>query len=213
MIETFWKCRLKMHTEVCISREFTAAFSDWAVIAWHSAAPCHEFRTSEVGWTQAMQVFGRFSALWEVKQHIVLGQINPSVSWNEWSLIQPRPRSGDFLCWGNNSSILSPAGQAWLLFTGNSTHKSTLAFNFKSSLLIIFIPLELVTITFPSAARLWVMNVALPNRQAGTRLPVRMPDVTKKYHKHGCPLAFVSVGRIHSSSNYESSDLIPQCLS
>lgn len=163
------------------------------------------------------RLFGRFSALWEVKQHIVLGQINPSVSWNEWSLVQPRPRSGDFLCMRTHEETTAPYSHqlAKLDFysQGTALNKSTLAFNLKSSLLIIFIPLELVTIMFPSAAWLWVMNVAPPNRQAGTRLPVRMPDVTKKYHKHGCPLAFVSVGKIHSSSNWESSDLIPQYLS
>lgn len=126
------------------------------------------------------------------------------------------PRSGDFLCMRTHEETTAPyfpqLAKLDFYSQGTALNKSTLAFKLKPSLLIIFIPLELVTITFPFAAWLWVMNVAPPNRQAGTRLPVRMPDVTKKYHKHGCPLAFVSGGKIHSSSNYESRDLMHQYL-
>lgn len=64
----------------------------------------------------------------------------------------------------------------------------------------MFIPLLLVTVMFPFTAWLRVMNVALPNRQAGTRLPLKMPDVTKKYHKHSCPLMFVSVRKMYRGS-------------
>lgn len=114
------------------------------------------------------------------------------------------PRSGDFLWMRTHQETTASYFHQLARFDFYSQRTafniSTLAFKLKSSLLITFIPLWLVTVMFPFAAWLWVMNVALPNRQAGTRLPVRMPDVTEKYHQHRCPLVFVSVRKIHSSS-------------
>lgn len=170
-----------------------------------------------MGWTQTVQVFGRisvedgtFCALWE---NSPLSQDKSFCELKNERSVQPRPRSGDFLCMKQTTApCFHQLAKLDFYSQGAALNKSTLAFNFECSLLIIFIPLELVTIMFPSAAWLWVMNVAPPNRQAGTRLPVRMPDVTKKYHKHCCPLAFVSVGKIHSSRSYESSDLMHQYL-
>lgn len=191
MIQTSQKYRLKICAEVYIPYANCCSIL-WLSFQWFVLSsfplPVHDFKgrlnTSYMFFGTIYVEDRIFSALQEVKQHIVLGQIPLYAEMHDqYTHLQNQgPRSRAFLCMRIHQETTAPHFQQLARFhsPGTTFNTSTLAFDLKSLLLITFIPLELVTVMFPSAAWLWVMNVALPNRQAGTSLPVRMPDVTKK---------------------------------
>lgn len=145
---------------------------------------------------------------------------NTSISWNEWSVYvlaesgrKVRRLPMNVSTSGNISSILWPAVQVRFFYSPGMTFNiSTLVVNLKSWFLIMFIPLLLVTVMFPFTAWLWVMNVALPNRQAGTRLPLKMPDVTKSIINIVVPLYLCLWERCTGVVYCESNDVMHEYL-